>query len=133
MKMLLVEDDLIAQMGIRKIVTKANDKVDLRIVNNGQEALDLLNIPQDLDLILLDLNMPVMGGIEFLQNIQQNEVLRDLTVVVLTTSDYEEEVRTCWDLGIHGYFVKNIDYGKHVENVKTIVNYWSESKKFTTI
>ena len=133
MNVLLVEDDLIAQMGVRKIVTKTNQKVHLSVANNGQEAIDFLDSQQNPDLVMLDLNMPVMGGIEFLRNVRLNQRWSDLVVVVLTTSDYEEEVRKCWDMGIQGYFVKDIDYGKHVENVKTIVNYWSESKKFTTI
>src|SRR6056300_656668 len=99
MNVLLVEDDLIAQMGVKKIVTKTNQKVHLTVTNNGQEAIDFLDSQQNPDLVMLDLNMPVMGGIEFLRNVRQNQRWSDLVVVVLTTSDYEEEVRKCWDIG----------------------------------
>lgn len=81
------------------------------------------------DFVLLDLNMPVMNGFEFLETIRKNEKLKDLPVVVHTTSDNIEDLNKCRALGISGYFVKHIDYTIYKNNLQNIVNYWAESKQ----
>jgi CheY-like chemotaxis protein len=131
MKVLVVEDDKIAQLGIKKILSSGDLSIELVLAENGKEGVDYFDKAEaaETDFVLLDLNMPVMNGFEFLENIRKNEKLKDLPVVVHTTSDNIEDLKKCRSLGINGYFVKHIDYSVYKNNLLNIVNYWSESKQ----
>ncbi len=131
MKVLVVEDDKIAQLGIKKILSSGDLSVELVLAENGKEGVDYFDKAEaaGTDFVLLDLNMPVMNGFEFLETIRNNEKLKDLPVVVHTTSDNIEDLNKCRALGISGYFVKHIDYTVYKSNLQNIVNYWAESKQ----
>jgi CheY-like chemotaxis protein len=131
MKVLVVEDDKIAQLGIKKILSSSDLSVELVLAENGKEGVDYFDKAEaaGTDFVLLDLNMPVMNGFEFLETIRNNEKLKDLPVVVHTTSDNIEDLNKCRALGISGYFVKHIDYTVYKSNLQNIVNYWAESKQ----
>lgn len=130
MRVLVLEDDKIAQIGIKKILGAGEIDIDLVIVENGQEGLDYFNqsAAQEIDLVLLDLNMPVLNGFEFLEGIRESNKLKDLNVIVHTTSDNKEDIKKSRALGISGYFVKNVDYGIFKETLQCIVSYWHKSK-----
>ena len=127
---LLVEDDSIDAMTVRRAFK------DLKLSNplvhrvNGEAALEYL-MEQDADipcLILLDLNMPRMNGIEFLKVIKQDDVLKRIPVVVLTTSNEECDVLESFRMCVAGYIVKPVDYKKFVEAIRTIDVYWTLSE-----
>jgi len=130
MRVLVLEDDKIAQIGIKKILGAGEIDIDLVIAENGQEGLDYFNqsAAQEIDLVLLDLNMPVLNGFEFLEGIRESNKLKDLNVIVHTTSDNKEDIKKSRALGISGYFVKNVDYGIFKETLQCIVSYWHKSK-----
>ena len=134
MKILVVEDDNVAILGVRKILKSIEPPVDVLIAENGKEGLDLLAEAEnaDVDFVLLDLNMPIMNGIEFLSAVRKNNLIQDLPIVVHSTSDNPQEVKKSRELGIHGYFVKHFDYSQFRKNLITIVNYWTESKQKKT-
>ena len=92
MKVLVVEDDKIAQLGIKKILSAGDLSVELVLAENGKEGVDYFDKAEaaGTDFVLLDLNMPVMNGFEFLETIRNNEKLKDLPVVVHTTSDNKD-------------------------------------------
>lgn len=130
MNLLLVEDNKITRLAIVKILKK--DYADLNIIQaeNGQEAINYLENAEKSDLpyfILLDLNMPVMNGIEFLIYIRKHDRFSRLPVVIHTTSSNTEDYFKCKSLGFSGYFVKNIDFKKYREGIKIIASYWSNS------
>ena len=104
MKVLVVEDDKIAQLGIKKILSSGDLSVELVLAENGKEGVDYFDKAEaaGTDFVLLDLNMPVMNGFEFLETIRNNEKLKDLPVVVHTTSDNIEDLNKCRALGISG-------------------------------
>ena len=131
MKVLVVEDDKIAQLGIKKILSSSDLSIELVLAENGKEGVDYFDKAEaaGTDFVLLDLNMPVMNGFEFLETIRNNEKLKDLPVVVHTTSDNIEDLNKCRALGISGYFVIHIDYTVYKSNLQNIVNYWAESKQ----
>ena len=131
MKVLVVEDDKIAQIGIKKIIGALDFEVELMIAENGQEGLDYFDKSEakGTDFVLLDLNMPVMNGFEFLEGVRKSDVLRDIPVIVHTTSDNQDDLKKCRALGISGYFVKNIDYGVYKETLQCITRYWHLSKQ----
>jgi CheY-like chemotaxis protein len=131
MKIVVVEDDKIAQIGIKKIFGAVDIDIDLVMASNGQEGLDYFDKSEaeGTDLVLLDLNMPVVNGFEFLAGIRQSSKFKDLPVIVHTTSDNEEDLKKCRALGIGGYFVKNVDYSVYKETLECIANYWHKSKQ----
>ena len=127
---LLVEDDEVDAMTVRRALKELHVANPLTQVENGEEALAYLRQPDRVQpcIILLDLNMPVMGGIEFLQMIKQDAVLRRIPVVVLTTSEEQQDKVASFDLGVAGYIRKPVDYKQFVEAVRKVDAYWTLSE-----
>ncbi|MDA8106985.1 MAG: response regulator [Nitrospiraceae bacterium] len=124
----LVEDDAVDQMLLQRALSTLRIKNRLDVANNGEEALELLGRSKGEDrpcLILIDLNMPRMNGFEFLKALRQDESLRMIPVIVLTTSKEQKDVKESYRLGAAGYMAKPVDYLQFVELVKTIDRYWS--------
>jgi CheY-like chemotaxis protein len=127
---LLVEDDSIDAMTVRRAFRdlKLSNTLTHRI--NGEEALESLR-ESDAELpcvILLDLNMPRMNGLEFLKVVKQDDRLKSIPVIVLTTSNEECDVVETFRLCVAGYIVKPVDYKKFVEAIRTIDLYWTLSE-----
>ncbi len=127
---LLVEDDQIDVRAIKRAFKVIKITNRLNVANNGEEALAYLRNSENEKpcIILLDLNMPKMNGIEFLTIAKQDELLRKIPVVVLTTSREDQDKADSFNLGISGYMVKPVDYKRFVEVVKTIDLYWTLSE-----
>ncbi|HQT26896.1 MAG TPA: response regulator [Burkholderiales bacterium] len=127
---LLVEDDEVDAMTVRRALKELRVANPLKQVENGEEALASLRDSREARpcIILLDLNMPVMGGIEFLQVVKRDASLRRIPVVVLTTSDEQQDKLASFDLGVAGYIRKPVDYKQFVEAVRSIDAYWTLSE-----
>ena len=127
---LLVEDDKVDAMTIQRSLETINITNDVDVVNNGEEALQYLRDSQDElpCIILLDLNMPKMNGIEFLRIAKHDETLKRIPVVILTTSSDEQDKIESFNLGVAGYMIKPVDYWQFVEVVKAIDLYWTLSE-----
>jgi len=127
---LLVEDDMIDAMTVRRALKELNVINPVVTVENGEEALEYLrNNENELPgIILLDLNMPRMNGVEFLRIAKKEEKFKQLPVVVLTTSLEEIDRVDTFSLGVAGYMVKPVDYRQFVEVIKAINMYWSLSE-----
>lgn len=127
---LLVEDDKVDVMTVNRALQEI--KVTNPVVNleNGEEALKYLRDPEKAKpcIILLDLNMPIMNGIEFLEVVKHDPVLRRIPVVVLTTSGEQQDKINSFDLGVAGYMAKPVDYRQFVEVMRTIDAYWTISE-----
>ena len=127
---LLVEDDKIDALTVRRALR------DLKVTNrldhetNGLEAINFLeghrnNLPC---IILLDLNMPKMNGLEFLEEIKKDEQFRKIPVVILTTSGAEPDISRSFSIGVVGYMVKPVDYKQFIEIIREIKLYWTLSE-----
>ena len=127
---LLVEDDQVDAMTVKRALKEINVANQLDIVGDGEEALVFLRAPENESpcIILLDLNMPRMNGIEFLRVAKQDETLKRIPVVVLTTSGEEQDKVDSFDLSVAGYMVKPVDYRQFVEVMRTIDLYWTLSE-----
>ena len=114
---LLVEDDQVDVMTVKRALKEI--KVTNPIVNleNGEEALKYLRDPDNAKpcIILLDLNMPIMNGIEFLQVAKNDAQLKRIPVIVLTTSEEQQDKVNSFDWGVAGYMAKPVDYRQFVE------------------
>jgi len=129
MKILLVEDDLINVMIVKRASGELEIKHKITHVKNGQEAIDYLLNPDNEcpDLILLDLNMPIMNGMEFLEFKSNHKEIAMIPTVVLTTSNTQQDITRCCKMNISGYMVKALDYNQFKKELGIIINYWSIS------
>lgn len=127
---LLVEDDTVDVLTTKRSLQEIHVTNTLHVAENGEKALEILQNPDHEHpcMILLDLNMPRMGGIEFLRVIKQDASFKRIPVVVLTTSSDEQDKIESFNLGVAGYMLKPVDYQQFVEVVKTINLYWTLSE-----
>jgi hypothetical protein len=133
MNILLVEDDEVDVMNVQRAFKRNNITNPLYIANNGLEALAMLRgesqvlpkLPADRRLILLDLNMPRMGGLEFLQEIRADDKLRSTPVVVLTTSNQDLDRIEAYNLNVAGYILKPVTFSNFAELMATLNKYWA--------
>ncbi|MGA2070395.1 MAG: response regulator [Sedimentisphaerales bacterium] len=127
---LLVEDDSVDAMTVKRAMRDL--QVDHSVIHsvNGEEAMKYLTSPDTEKpfVILLDLNMPKMNGIEFLKVIKTHPELKTIPVIVLTTSKERQDVLDTFELGASGYMVKPVDYSRFVEILSKIMIYWSSSE-----
>lgn len=123
---LLVEDDEVDVMNVKRAFTKNNIKNPLFIAGNGVVALEMLEdkiIPLP-KIIILDINMPKMNGIEFLKELRANERLKNISVFVMTTSNEDSDKINAYNLNIAGYILKPLSFEKFIASVATLNNFW---------
>jgi CheY-like chemotaxis protein len=127
---LLVEDDRVDAMTVKRALKELKVTNRLDIAGNGEEALAFLKDEKNEKpgIILLDLNMPRMNGIEFLEIVKEDAILKRIPVVMLTTSKEEQDKIHSFDLGVAGYMIKPVDYLQFVEAIRTIDLYWTLSE-----
>ncbi len=127
---LLVEDDQVDAMTVRRALKELHVLNPLVHAENGEEALGYLRDAANERpcIVLLDLNMPIMTGIEFLQQAKGDDRLRRLPVVVLTTSEEQKDKIESFNLGVAGYMRKPVDYQQFVDVMRSIDTYWTLSE-----
>lgn len=130
-QILLVEDDSVDVMNVQRAFRKNNIQNPLHIARNGIEALEMLrgssSIPKiepQPKIIMLDINMPKMNGIEFLKEIRQDEELKSISVFIMTTSNDDHDKFQAYNMNVAGYIVKPISFEKFVNAVSILNNYW---------
>ena len=123
---LLTEDDEAAANLIQRNLKRAGVK-HIQWAKNGQEAIDYLRGEGKADIhrifMLLDINMPVLNGMETLKIIKKDSTLKVLPVVMLTTTDNPEEVKECYELGCNFYIKKPVDYKVFMSTVREIASF----------
>jgi len=127
---LLVEDDQVDIMTTKRALKEIHVSNPLVSKEDGEQALAYLHDAggEKPCIILLDLNMPVMNGIEFLQVIKHDDQLKRIPVIVLTTSEEQQDKINSFNFGVAGYMAKPVDYRQFVEVMRSIDIYWSISE-----
>ena len=126
LKILLIEDDMIEVMKLNRSISKLEMNHKIIEANNGEEALKLLSKKDNLpDIILLDLNMPKINGIEFLSILKSDDILKHIPTIILTTSNNQKDLIACYEIGIAGYVLKPLKYEEYVSKIENILAYWS--------
>ena len=127
---MLVEDDTVDAMTVKRALKDLKVVNDVVHVTNGEEALAYLNDFNNTRpcIILLDINMPKMNGIEFLKATKDVEDFSAIPVVMLTTSTNDRDIVNSFHFNVAGYMVKPVDYKQFVETIKTIEAYWRLSR-----
>ncbi|MGK7935121.1 MAG: response regulator [Xenococcaceae cyanobacterium] len=130
---LLVEDDEVDVMNVKRAFKKYKITNPLYLAGNGLEALDMLRsqdgkppqVPADRRLILLDLNMPKMNGLEFLHALREDKNLKRTPVIVLTTSDEDKDRIEAYNLNVAGYILKPVTFTNFAEVMVALNKYWT--------
>ncbi|WP_229209000.1 response regulator [Dyadobacter luticola] len=128
MTILLLEDDEVDVMNVKRAFKKNNISNPLIVASNGIEGLAILRSRTDLPkprIVLLDLNMPKMGGIEFLKEIRQDPELSSLSVFVMTTSNEDSDKIEAFNLNVAGYILKPLSMDRFIAAVSTLNSYWT--------
>ncbi len=127
---LLVEDDRVDAMTVKRALREINVANRLDVVQDGEEALEFLRNPDNERpaIILLDLNMPRMNGIELLRVMKSDDALRSIPVIVLTTSKADQDRIESFNLSVAGYMLKPVDYLQFVEVMRIVNLYWTLSE-----
>ncbi len=130
-QILLVEDDHVDVMNVQRAFKKNNINNPLHIAYNGVEALNMLRgsngkpkltpIPQ---IILTDINMPKMNGLEFIKELREDPDFKSISVFVMTTSNDEQDKFEAYKLNVAGYIVKPLSFEKFVSSVAILNSYW---------
>lgn len=126
LRILLIEDDSIEIMKFHRTVKKLNQNHYVIEANNGEEAWEHLKNKDDLpEIILLDLNMPRVNGIEFLAKLKKDDYLRYIPTIIITTSLNQQDLIKCYQIGIAGYIVKPLRLEAYQLRIEALLNYWS--------
>ena len=125
---LLLEDNKIEAMKVQRTFDKLGIEKTLHICQDGIEGMEWLEKNrEDLpSVILLDLNMPRMNGLEFLAQIKQDESFKFIPVIVLTTSNNQKDKEESYRLSVAGYVVKPVEYGEYMNTMQKIKEYWEK-------
>ncbi len=123
---ILIEDDEVDILSVMRAFKELNIPNKIEVVKNGQEALEYLENVKTIkpSLILLDLNMPKMNGIEFLKQIKANDKLKSIPIVVLTTSSNNVDINKSFENSVAGYIVKPMDFTSFKEVIRKVYDYW---------
>jgi len=124
---LLVEDDQVDAMTLKRALSDLGVTNALVHLTDGEKALGYLRTKGNKlpCFIFLDLNMPRMNGVEFLQIVKADKKLKKIPVVVLTTSRNEKDILESYELSVAGYVVKPADYEEFVDAIRTVYQYCS--------
>ena len=127
---LLVEDDSVDAVMVKRALESLKVANSLVNLGDSEDALSYLrnNNNKKPGIILLDLNLPKMDGLEFLKVIKADGELKKIPVVVLSTSDNERDITESFKHGVAGYMVKPLDNKTFVETIKIIDQYWTLSE-----
>lgn len=130
---LLIEDNLADQEMTRRALARVDKSIQLVIVDDGEQALDYL-LRRDIycraedsprpDLVLLDLNLPKLSGKDLIARIRQHEAIRHVPLLVLTTSQADEDVLESYRLGCNSYLVKPSRFDQFVTSIEGVIHYW---------
>lgn len=129
LNILLIEDNSIEIMKMKRTISVLKLEHTINEAKNVDEALAFLEdrsrIP---DIILLDLNMPKISGIEFLSILKNDENLKHIPTIILTTSNNHKDVIECYTIGISGYILKPLKYEDYVKKIEATLAYWSTNE-----
>jgi CheY-like chemotaxis protein len=126
LKILLVEDNLIELMKMKRTVSFLKLEHQITEAKNAEVALEILEDNNHLpDLILLDLNMPKISGIEFLSILKNREEFSNIPTVILTTSNNQKDLEECYRIGVSGYILKPLKYDEYISKIEKVLSYWS--------
>ena len=128
-RFLLVDDEINVLNALQRTLRQriGSSELTIEILTDPVEALERIG-ETAFDLVISDYRMPIMNGIEFLQKVKQDHLLKRIPVVVLTTSEEQQDKMSSFNLGVAGYMAKPVDYQQFVAMMRSIDLYWTISE-----
>ena len=124
--LLLIEDDEIERLKFKRVCDKNNFNLSVLEAKNGEQALNILQEANNLpDVILLDLNMPKMNGIEFLNILKSDSNIKFIPIVIVSSSNNFKDIKCFYEIGVAGYLIKPLHYKEYTDRIVSFLNYWS--------
>jgi CheY-like chemotaxis protein len=127
---LLIDDDVDDQLYFREAIEEIKPACVCKIANNGLEGLEQIAASPLPDIIFLDLNMPIMNGYEFMENMKKNAVYHHIPVIIFTTSKNSADIQRCKDSGASLYLTKPVDFATLCNKLNTVLEADFDSKVF---
>lgn len=132
LKILLVEDNIIEILKLKRAIENLGMNHEVLEAENGEIALDSIKQEEiNPDIVLLDLNMPKMNGLEFLAIVRNDESMRHLPIIILSTSNNNRDLIEAYKLGVSGYILKPLKYDDYVKKIEYTLQYWSNNELIT--
>lgn len=127
---LIVENDPIDILIFKRVLADMGYRLPVEFISDGERALRMLENPDQLTpwLILLDLNIPKINGIEFLSRVKKNDRLKWIPVVIVSSSENPDDIISCVNQGACGYLLKEFEYAAFRESVIAAIRYWARSR-----
>ena len=124
-RIFLIEDDFVDVMLFKRVLAQLNILHILNTFTNPEEYLEYLETGNTLpDILFLDLNTPRMNGIDLLKHFSQNKIKVTYPIIVVTTSEDDNDIKEAYRHKADGYILKSISYNSFVENINIVLNYW---------
>jgi CheY-like chemotaxis protein len=127
LKILLIEDDEIERMKFSRVALKMGNHTIIE-AENGERALATLDQIESPNLIVLDLNMPKINGIEFLKILKNNASLSYIPIIVMSTSNNRNDIKKCYEIGVSGYMIKPLRYEDYKSKISNLIGYWMSNE-----
>ncbi len=125
---LIVDDNKLEVLLVKRSFNNLDENRQVDHVNNGLEAIEYLESGMNPSIILLDINMPVMDGLEFLRKRDDNPLWLKIPTIILSSSHEQNDKEAALKLGACGYMIKPIDFAEMTKMLKAILDYWSLSE-----
>ena len=129
LSILLIDDDEIQRMKFKKVCKDLSFTCSIVEAVDGNQALEFLTAAENpFNIIVLDLHMPRMNGLELLEKLKFNVQFKNIPIIIMSNSEDESELKKCYDFGISGYFTKPAKYSKYSKKVKSLLKYWKQNE-----
>lgn len=129
LSILLIDDDEIERLKFKKVCEEIRFNCCIQEAINGKQALDfLIDAKNVFNIIVLDLHMPIMNGLELLEIIKSNIRFKDIPIIIMSNSEDDSELKKCYHLGVSGYLTKPAKYSVYSKKVKSLLKYWKQNK-----
>lgn len=129
LSILLIDDDVIERMKFKQVCKKIKFKCSIVEAGNGSEALHYLNNEQNsFHIVVSDLQMPKMDGLEFLKKVRSSERFKSIPMIIMSNSQDENHLKECYKQGISGYFIKPASFSEYAKKVKAVLKYWNRNE-----
>ncbi len=129
LSILLIDDDEIERIKFQKVCKDINFTCSVVEAINGKQALNFLNrIENTFNIIVLDLHMPTMNGLELLEKLKSNIKFKNTPIIIMSNTEDDDELKKCYDYGVSGFFTKPVDFTKYSKKVKSVLKYWRQNE-----
>lgn len=131
LRILLVDDDKLERFKFKKVCQNSNFQVELTELEDGEQAINLLQSNQNFDLVVSDLYMPKLDGASLIAQIKLHLSTKIIPAVIMSSSRDKNDFNRCLSNGAAGYFDKPAYYPDYVNNILSLLDYWSKSESYT--